>query len=141
MGTLLHIIQTRKNCSQTHVWESQPYIGNVPAGNIRLSSAILFVGALPAQAVRLFHVLNCPAISKKSFFRHFLQPAINSVWTNQQKALMASFRQQQQPLVLAGDGSPGHSAKYGSYSVIELTCSKVLDFKLIQNFTRWQFTE
>ena len=39
------------------------------------------------------------------------------------------------PLQLAGDGradSPGHSAKYGSYSVIDPTCNKVLDFKLVQ---------
>ena len=38
-------------------------------------------------------------------------------------------------LVLSGNGradSPGHSAKYGSYTVIELTCNKVIDFKLVQ---------
>ena len=45
------------------------------------------------------------------------------------------FKQQGKPLILAGDGradSPGHSAKYGSYTVIELTCNKVVDFKLVQ---------
>lgn len=34
-----------------------------------------------------------------------------------------------------GDGradSPGHSAKYGSYTVIDSTCDKVIDFKLVQ---------
>ena len=38
-------------------------------------------------------------------------------------------------LVLGGDGradSPGHSAKYGSYSVIDLKQSKVVDIKLVQ---------
>ena len=38
-------------------------------------------------------------------------------------------------LILAGDGRanrPGHSAKYGTYSVVELTCHKVVDFKLVQ---------
>ena len=37
--------------------------------------------------------------------------------------------------MLAGDeraDSPGHSAKYGSYTFVELTCSKVVDFQLIQ---------
>ena len=32
-------------------------------------------------------------------------------------------------LVLSGDGradSPGHSAKYGSYTVLEMTCNKVV---------------
>jgi hypothetical protein len=63
----------------------QPYIGRTPAGNIRLSAAILFVGALPAQALRMFGVLNCPTIGKKAFFRHQshpLQPAIASIWTS-----------------------------------------------------------
>ena len=38
-------------------------------------------------------------------------------------------------LELGGDGkadSPGHSAKYGSYSVIELNENKVVDLKLVQ---------
>lgn len=38
-------------------------------------------------------------------------------------------------VVLAGDGradSPGHSAKYGSYSLLDLKCSKIVDFKLVQ---------
>ena len=37
--------------------------------------------------------------------------------------------------MVAGDGrldSPGHSAKYGSYSLLELTCNKIVDFKLVQ---------
>ena len=36
--------------------------------------------------------------------------------------------------MLAGDGradSPGHSAKYGSYTLIELS-NKVVDFQLVQ---------
>lgn len=39
------------------------------------------------------------------------------------------------PLVLAGDSradSPGHSAKYGTYSVLEMSCNKIIDFKLVQ---------
>ena len=37
--------------------------------------------------------------------------------------------------MLGGDGwsdSLGHSAKYGSYSILELTCNKIVDFKLVQ---------
>ena len=38
-------------------------------------------------------------------------------------------------LELGGDGSadnPGHSAKYGSYSIIELNKNKAIDLKLVQ---------
>ena len=138
VGTFLRITQKCKKCFEIRVWESQPYIGKVPAGNVLLSAAILFVGALPARALRLFNVLNCPTISRKSFFRHqshYLQPAIHFVWKTQQDAMISKFKSMQKPLILAGDGrsdSPGHSAKFGSYSVIELSCNRVLDFKLVQ---------
>ena len=38
-------------------------------------------------------------------------------------------------LTLSGDGrcdSPGHSAKFGSYTVIEQQTNRVLDFQLVQ---------
>ena len=36
---------------------------------------------------------------------------------------------------LFGDGradSPGHSAKYGSYTVVDMRCNKVVDYRLVQ---------
>ena len=138
VGSFLRIKQVCKNCKQIRVWESQPFIGEIPAGNIMTSAAILYAGALPSKALRVFKILNCYTITKKTFFRHqskFLQPAIHSVWTCKQNSLITKFKDERRCLVLAGDGradSPGHSAKYGSYSLLELTCNKVLDFKLVQ---------
>ena len=60
---------------------------------------------------------------------------MRSVWRCQQTALLDALKEKGKPLVLAGDGradNPGHSAKYGSYTFVELTCSKVVDFQLIQ---------
>ena len=57
------------------------------------------------------------------------------VWKSQQEAFIAQFQQEKKGLILAGDGrsdSPGHSAKYGSYSLIELTTGKIVDFQLVQ---------
>lgn len=39
------------------------------------------------------------------------------------------------PLILGGDGradSPGHCAKFGTYSMIELTHNVVLDIQIVQ---------
>lgn len=39
------------------------------------------------------------------------------------------------PLIIGGDGradSPGHSAKYGTYSVLYLRSGKVMDVQLVQ---------
>ena len=113
-------------------------IGNIPAGNISLSAAILFAGALPTKALRIFKILNCCCISPGTFFRHqrqYLQPAISTISKSEQFALLSQLREQKKKLALSGDGradSPGHSAKYGSYTVIEMSCSKVLDYRLVQ---------
>ena len=47
------------------------------------------------------------------------QPAISTVWKSQQLPLVSSLKDLQKKLTLSGDGradSPGHSAKYGSYT-------------------------
>ena len=59
-GSFLCITQKCLRCRQNWIWESQPTVGNVPAGNIYTSAAILYAGALPAQALRIFRILNCP---------------------------------------------------------------------------------
>ena len=126
------------NCHRKYEWESQPYIGSIPAGNILTSAAILYSGALPSKSLRVFDILNCSAISRQSYFRHqrdFLQLAVHNVWDQLQQSLLAQFIMNERGLILSGDGradSPGHSAKFGSYTVIELTCNKVIDFKLVQ---------
>ena len=104
-----------------------------------MSSAILFTGSLPSKALRLFQVLNCAAITRSSFFRHqskYLQPVILTVWQNhQQKLINKFFLVKNKALVVAGDGrsdSPSHAAKYGSYTLMELYCNQVVDFKLVQ---------
>ena len=138
IGSFLRIKQICSNCNNNYVWESQPYVGKIPAGNILISAAILYTGSLPAKALRVFSSLNCATITRKTFFRHqkvFLQPAINFIWEGEQKALIDRLVINKQALVLGGDGradSPGHSAKYGSYSVIDLKQNRVVDLKLVQ---------
>ena len=116
-------------------------IGEMPAGNITTSAAILYAGTLPSKVLQVFPILNCYTITKKTF-RHqtkFLQPAIHLVWTRKQNSMITKFKDEKRSLVLAGNGradSPGHSAKYGSYSLLELTYNKVIDFKLVQVRTK-----
>ena len=137
-GSFLCIKQICRNCNNTYVWESQPYVGNIPAGNIMISAAILYTGLMPAKVLRVFSSLNCATIKRMTFFRHqkaYLQPAINCVWETEQRTLINELQRKKQGLVLGGDGradSPGHSAKYGTYSVVDLKQSKVLDLKLVQ---------
>ena len=138
VGSLVRISQTCSKCKRKWEWDSQPFISNVPSGNLLISASILFSGLFPAKALRMLKIMNCYSISTKTFFRHqrrFLQPAITSTWKQHQQLFFESIKKQKRKLALSGDGradSPGHSAKYGSYSVIDMSCSKVVDFKLVQ---------
>ena len=136
IGSFLRIIQSCSRCGYRFIWDSQPHIGSTPAGNILISAAILYSGVIPAKALRVFFTLNCSNITRKTFFRHqsrYLQPAINYVWSQQQNALLEEMKAQKKQLAI-GDGgddradSPDHSAKYDTYSLLELSCNKIIDF-------------
>ena len=137
-GSFVQVTKFCEHCRKTYVWRSQPFIANIPAGNIFISAAILFSGSLPAKALHLFRILKCATITRKTFFRHqnsYLQPAVDLVWGRHRKDLLDKLRQSKDGLTLGGDGradSPGHSAKYGSYTLLELNCNKVVDFQLVQ---------
>ena len=142
VGSLLRITQHCNNCQHKRTWESQPYIGNIPAGNFLTSAAILFTGSLPSKALRIFTALNCATISLPTFFRHqsaYLQPTINFIWLRDQEKLLSTLKKNKVKLQVGGDGradSPGHSAKYGTYSLIELSCNKIVDFQLVQVYQK-----
>ena len=135
VGSFLRVVQTCRMCRMTSVWDSQPSIGSIPAGNIILSSAILYTGSLPSKALRIFKVLNCACIDRSTFFRHqakYLQPVVKSIWHQHQNYLLKEVGAS---LIVSGDGradSPGHSAKYGTYSLVDLQRNKVVEFKLVQ---------
>lgn len=138
LGSLLKIEQTCGECNNKWIWNSQPYYGAIPAGNVLQSSAILFSGCLPAKALRMFSILRCASITRKTYFRHqseLLTLCTQHVWNLHQSELIREFKDKNKKLILSGDGradSPGHSAKYGSYTVVDLTVNKVVDFQLVQ---------
>uniref|UniRef100_A0A1X7UA90 Uncharacterized protein n=1 Tax=Amphimedon queenslandica TaxID=400682 RepID=A0A1X7UA90_AMPQE len=87
----------------------------------------------------VFRTIGCASISRTSYFRHqktFLNPAIFQIWDMNQQSYFAQLAQEGKPLVLGGDGradSPGHFAKFGSYSLVELNHNIVLDICLVQS--------
>ena len=107
-------------------------VQNIPAGNIILSSSILFSGALPSQMLRVMENYRCVTITKRTFFKHqkeYLQPSILKVYKRHQSNLLDN--------IIGGDGradSPGHSAKYGSYTMMEL---EVQAIQLVQVCSFW----
>ena len=120
----------------TEPWFSQPFMKGMAAGNLICSGGILFTGNHFAKVSAVMSECNIRFFSKGTFYyiqRKYLWPVVNNHYLIQQREALQSLRGQ--PLVLAGDGrcdSPGHNAKYGTYSVMEVTTEKILDFSLVR---------
>ena len=137
MGSFIRVKQECSHCDHTFTWKNQPFVKDTPAGNILLSSAILFSGSTPGKVLLMLKHLNMASIKERTFFDHqkrYLAPAILSVWTENQSKLLSECVSKG-PLTVGGDGradSPGHSAKYGSYGIIDLSSDKVIHIELVQ---------
>ena len=137
-GSFVRIVQTCKHCGKDRVWESQPYIRSTPLGNLLISAAILYTGSFPTKTLHFLQALKCATITQRTYFRHqssFLHPTVNNIYELHEKQLIRKYKEAGQKLMLAGDGradSPGHCAKFGSYTVIDLKTNRVVAFKLVQ---------
>ena len=137
IGTMVQVT-TNCECGDIRVWRSQPMSYTMPLGNLILAGAILFSGSNPCKVVNLMRHAGVQFFSIRTF--NYMQtayvvPAINSVWEVKQLDLLTSIREAGQDLILGGDArccSPGHTAKYGSYSVMNLSTSKIVDIQLVQ---------
>lgn len=138
LGTYLHIEQRCSLCTSVFTWDSQPWLKTQPAGNILLSASILFSGALPTKTLRVLNTMGCATYSERTFFQHqqhYLHSCIGAVYDKHQTKLLAELKREKRALVIGGDGradSPGHSAKFGSYTAMELKKDVVIDVQLVQ---------
>lgn len=138
LGSFLRVIQKCNCCNKETKWDSQPFVRNIPEGNLLMSAGILFTGCLPEPSIRMFQTMGCACISRSTFYyhqSHYLHPAIFHIWDIHQQSFFSQLSDDDHGLILGGDGrsdSPGHSAKYGSYSLVELTHNAVIDIQLVQ---------
>ena len=104
-GSQLKIQTTCESCGAYREWYSQPKVGTMMAGNLLLSSAILFGGASPTKVIRVLGFMNLKGISVSTFMEHqstYLQPTIIRVWERKQRQLIR--RVGEKKVTLGGDG-------------------------------------
>ena len=127
-------------CVKGHVrvWVNQPYLGKMPAGNLETASAILFAGCSPTKVLNFLKHANIASMSIRTYFnlqRSYAVPAINHLWNKTQTKHFEMLRNSGEEVDIGGDArcdSPGHSAKYATYSIMDLNSKKVLHSELIQ---------
>lgn len=136
VGSMLLVELT---CHRGHkkTWESQPVVKKKPLGNLLMAAAILFTGNTFSSISHLASCLNLQFFSESVFYdtqAKYLFPVINEAWeaecTNQIDQLTS-----QEVINLNGDGrcdSPGHSAKYGTYTLMDEDTGNVVAFNVVQ---------
>ena len=89
--------------------------------------------------LRVLDFLKCATIKPQTFYyehqKAYLHKAISNVWMRHQTQNMEVLQAFEEPLTIGGDGrcdSPGHSAKYGAYNLMELRHNVVVDVELVQ---------
>jgi hypothetical protein len=106
------------------------YTRSAKVGTSNINSNISF------QVLEFFNQLNVSVCSRASLYNMqsvYVNPIICRFWTRMQTAMFERFRGQ--PLSVTGDGqfdSPGFSARFCFYSIIEATSKLVLDFYIAE---------
>ena len=106
------------------------------AGNLLLITRILFTVNDYNNFASVAKATNMQFFSDRNFNdtqKKYLFPTVNKNFVEHQAEVLREV--QNTEVVAGGDArcdSPGHSAKYGTYSIVDTESSKVLDFSLLQ---------
>ena len=136
VGSLLSV---NLHCINGHktTWRSQPLIRNVPAGNLLLAASTLFSGNTYERISQVASFLNLEFIGKTTFYgfqNQYLFPVVDKAWREEKEAVIDEAEKVGN-LNLNGDGrcdSPGHNAKYGTYTMMA-DSGKIVTFNVVQS--------
>ena len=108
---------------------------NGHAVKLNVAADILFSEQTYQRLSHFADILKLAFISESTYYRiqdQYVFPVIDEIWKSHQETLLQS---KVNPVSIIGDGrcdSPGYSAKYCTYTVMEQSSDKILEFPLIQ---------
>ena len=126
-------------CEDGHIslWSSQPRTCNYYEGNIVLAASILFSANTLSKIKKYFDLACIRFISHTSYYnlqKDYLFGVANEARVNEVKRVVSKISQPH-PCVFTGDGgcdSPGHNAKYLTYTFLEHSINKIVAMSLTQ---------
>lgn len=127
------IVKTKCSSGCSCIWSSQPLLSKMGAGNLLLSAAVLFSGNTYTRLYDIADHLNMPILSESRFYalqQKYLFPVVNETWLSMQIALLDGLSGEKD-IMMCGDGrcdSPGHCAKYGTYTLMDGQFGYVTEF-------------
>jgi len=115
-------------------WQTQPSIPGVKGkGNLALTAGLFFSGAQFSKFQQFVSIVNLKSIGKDCYYalrEKYVFPVTDACWETEQNNLINTLKDRRESVTLAGDGrcdSPGHSAKYGTYTTLDVQSDKVID--------------
>ncbi|XP_076085026.1 uncharacterized protein LOC143055858 isoform X2 [Mytilus galloprovincialis] len=132
-------VNLKCKCPEITRWNSQPFSGTMPLGNLILAGAVLFSGGSISKILTFFRHASVCCFSERTFSslqNAYLLPTITDIWQCKQLDLITEIQNNGSPVKIGGDArccTPGHTAKYGSYSIMDLERSKIIDMQLVQS--------
>ncbi|KAG1953552.1 hypothetical protein F2P79_010041 [Pimephales promelas] len=138
MGTYVAFKQRCPKCMYNRKWQSQPIVGSTPMGNLLLSAATYFTGGSFIQLQKICKAMQLRICQYNTFRRHcriYLEPAIVHKWKTEQRNIIQKL-QERGKIAVSGDmraDSPGHSSKYGSYTLMDMHSNTIVDLQLVQS--------
>ena len=137
-GTALVVKTECEKCGRKESWTSQRVSHKRPHGNILMTSALVLSGILHSSFKTFCELLDTPSLSHTTYnkiIKTVTGPVIKQLWVDERMRNVQAMKKSRKPIWLAGDGqydSPGFSAKYMTYSVMDLHSQKVVDFEVVQ---------
>ena len=133
------MVTVKTSCMSGHMvtWKSQPQVKGTAAGNLLITAAIVFSGNTYKHAADFAKHLNLQFISSSYYYkiqRKIIFPVIQKAWKKNQAEVVKQLKQNKS-VDLCGDGrcdSPGHSAKYGTYTLMDEKSNLIVEFSLVQ---------
>ena len=130
----------KMKCEDNHknVWKSQPNCNRYSVGNLTSAASVFFSANTFQRLSQFFDLAGIQWISKSSFYaiqNRYLHGIVNKTFMLKSKAIIEEIKEGGNIIDLSGDGrcdSPGHNAKYLTYSFIDKSTNKIVTFSLTQ---------
>lgn len=138
IGTGLSVL-LQCRCLNLMRCDSQPFSGTMPLGNLILAGAVLFSGNSISKILTFFRHASISCFSERTYSSIqscYLIPTITDIWQIKQLDLITEIQRNGSKVKIGGDArccTPGHTPKYGSYSIMDLERNKVIDTQLVQS--------